>query len=86
MPALYAMNAHEHMHKYGTMAGVAPKDVQVAEVYDVFTIGEILHTEYLGFCPLGEGGRFLEEGHTQITGNVAVNPSGGLQSRGIRWV
>lgn len=65
-----------------TMGGVDPKDVQVAEVHDAFTIGEILHYETLGFCPLGEGGRFLEEGHTQITGDVAVNPSGGLQSRG----
>jgi benzoylsuccinyl-CoA thiolase BbsB subunit len=64
------------------MAGVDPKDVDVAEVHDAFTIGEILHTETLGFCPLGEGGRFLEEGRTQITGDVAVNPSGGLQSRG----
>ncbi len=64
------------------MAGVEPKDVKVAEVHDAFTIGEILHTEYLGFCPMGEGGRFLEEGRTQITGDVAVNPSGGLQSRG----
>lgn len=64
------------------MAGVDPKDVDVAEVHDAFTIGEIMHYETLGFCPLGEGGRFLEEGHTQITGDIAVNPSGGLQSRG----
>ncbi|MGI6412867.1 MAG: thiolase family protein [Syntrophomonadaceae bacterium] len=64
------------------MAGVSPKDIDVAEVHDAFTIGEILHYEALGFCPEGEGGRFLEEGHTQITGDIAVNPSGGLQSRG----
>jgi len=64
------------------MAGVEPQDVDLAEVHDAFTIGEILHYEALGFCSEGEGGRFVEEGRADIGGQVAVNPSGGLQSRG----
>lgn len=64
------------------MAGIEPRDVDLAEVHDAFTIGEILHYEALGFCPEGEGGRFVAEGRADINGDVAVNPSGGLQSRG----
>lgn len=64
------------------MAGIGPKDVDLAEVHDAFAVGEILHCEHLGFCPEGEGGRWVDEGRTEITGEIAVNPSGGLQSRG----
>jgi len=64
------------------MAGIGPEDIELVECHDAFTIGEILHYEELGLCPIGEGGRFIEEGHTWRTGRVPVNPSGGLQSRG----
>ncbi len=64
------------------MAGLGPKDISLAEVHDAFTIGEILHYESLGFCPRGEGGRLIDEGRTEISGDIPVNPSGGLQSRG----
>jgi benzoylsuccinyl-CoA thiolase BbsB subunit len=63
-------------------AGLGPEDVDVAEVHDAFTIGEILAYENLGFCPVGEGGRFIEEGSSGRDGKVAVNPSGGLLARG----
>lgn len=64
------------------MAGIGPEAVDLAEVHDAFTIGEILHYESLGFCAPGEGGRMVKEGRTEIGGDIAVNPSGGLQSRG----
>jgi acetyl-CoA acetyltransferase len=64
------------------MAGMAPSDVNVAEVHDAFTIGEILAYENLGFCPRGEGGRLVEDGVTSLGGRLPVNPSGGRLSLG----
>ena len=64
------------------MAGMQPSDVNVAEVHDAFTIGEILAYENLGFCPRGEGGRLVEEGVTSLGGRLPVNPSGGRLSLG----
>ena len=62
------------------MAGLGPKEIQLAEVHDCFTIAEILAYEDLGFCEKGKGGPFIEEGHSQITGDKPVNASGGLKS------
>jgi len=64
------------------MAALGPADIQVAEVHDAFTIGEILACENLALCPRGEGGRWAEQGITALGGRVPVNPSGGLLSRG----
>jgi acetyl-CoA C-acetyltransferase len=64
------------------MAKISPKDVDIAEVHDCFTISEIIEYEELGFCGKGEGGRFIEEGQSYIGGEVAVNPGGGLLSNG----
>ncbi len=63
-------------------AGIGPDDLDVVECHDAFTISEILHYEALGLCATGEGGRFVEEGHTTMGGSIPVNPSGGLLSRG----
>jgi len=63
-------------------AGITPADVDVAEVHDCFTIAEIVAYEDLDFCKPGEGGRFIEEGQSQIGGKVAVCTSGGLKSKG----
>ena len=63
-------------------AGITPADVDVAEVHDCFTIAEIVAYEDLDFCKPGEGGRFIEEGQSQIGGEVAVCTSGGLKSKG----
>ncbi|MCP4722286.1 MAG: thiolase family protein [Desulfobacteraceae bacterium] len=63
-------------------AGIGPKDIDVIECHDAFTISEILHYEALGLCDPGEGIRFLEEGHSQLGGKKPVNVSGGLLSRG----
>jgi len=64
------------------MAGIAPADVQIAEVHDCFTIAEIVATEDLGFFPKGKGGPAVEEGWTGLDGKIAVNPSGGLIAKG----
>ena len=64
------------------ISGYDPQDIDVAEVHDAFTIAEIMHYEGLGFCKLGEGGRLIDEGETEIGGRIPVNPSGGLLSRG----
>ena len=63
-------------------AGVSALDIDVFEVHDAFTIGEIVTTEALGLAELGAGGRLVESGHTTLGGNQPVNPSGGLLSRG----
>ncbi len=59
-----------------------PKDIQVAEVHDAFTIGEILAIEGLGFFETGKGGEATEEGQTEIGGKIPVNTSGGLKAKG----
>ncbi len=64
------------------MAGVAPADVDVAEVHDCFTIAEIMATEDLGFFAAGEGWRAAEEGRTARDGDRPINTSGGLKSKG----
>lgn len=64
------------------MAGVAATDIQLAEVHDCFTIAEIIATEDLGFFPRGKGGPAVEEGRTGVDGQVTVNASGGLLSKG----
>lgn len=63
-------------------AGIEPKDVDVAEVHDCFTIAEILAIEDLGFVKKGEGGKAVEEGRTRIDGEIPINPSGGLKAKG----
>ncbi|MBD3397958.1 thiolase domain-containing protein [Candidatus Micrarchaeota archaeon] len=63
-------------------AGIAPKDIDVAEVHDCFTIAEIVATEDLGFFAPGQGGPAALEGKTKIGGEIAVNTSGGLKATG----
>ena len=64
------------------MAGLGPEDMDLAEIHDAFSVAEMIVCEALGFCKEGEGVRLIEEGTTNIDGDVAVNPSGGLLSRG----
>ena len=63
-------------------ARLQPKDVQVAEVHDNFTISEILAIEDLRFIEKGKGGPATAEGLTALNGKVSVNTSGGLKARG----
>ncbi|MDD2546450.1 MAG: thiolase [Burkholderiaceae bacterium] len=59
------------------MAGLGPKDMQVLELYDAFTINTILFLEDLGFCAKGEGGSFVEGGRIAPGGALPVNTNGG---------
>ena len=63
-------------------AGIAVSDINLFEIHDAFTIGEIVTTEALGISALGEGGQLIESRHTWLGGPQPVNPSGGLLSRG----
>ncbi|MCZ4519450.1 thiolase family protein [Rhodococcus ruber] len=63
-------------------AGVGVTDIDVIELHDAFTIGEIVTTEALGMADLGEGALLAARGHTTVGGAQPVNPSGGLLSRG----
>lgn len=63
-------------------AGIGIEDVNVLEVHDAFTIGEIVTTEALGMAEEGGGGELVASGRTTLGGAQPVNPSGGLLSRG----
>lgn len=62
------------------MAGITPEDVDIAQIYDCFTITLLITLEEYGFCRKGEGGAFVEEGRIEIGGELPVNTSGGLLS------
>ena len=64
------------------MAGITPKDVDVVELHDCFTIAEVVDSEDLGLFPKGRGGFAVAEGKTWVDGPVPINPSGGLLSKG----
>jgi len=61
-------------------AGITAGDVDFAELYDCFTISELLQIEDIGFCGKGEGGAFVEAGHTRLDGSIPINTHGGLLS------
>jgi acetyl-CoA acetyltransferase len=58
-------------------AGLTPSDIDVVQVYDAFTINTILFLEDLGFCPKGEGARFVQDGRIAPGGALPVNTNGG---------
>ena len=64
------------------IAKIDPKDVDVAEVHDSFTIAEIMAYEDLGFVEKGKGAELIREGVTALDGDLPVNPSGGLKAFG----
>lgn len=65
------------------VAGVTPKDIDVAEVHDCFTIAEIIAMEDLGFFQKGKAGKAIREGRTRLgSGRPVVNTSGGLKASG----
>jgi len=64
------------------MAGLSPRDIDLAEVHDCFAIAEICCVEALGFMERGEGKEGAREGITDLGGRIPVNVSGGLKSKG----
>ncbi len=77
MPDLTVTGALQSGRAACAMAGLAAGDIDVVELYDAFTINTILFLEDLGFCPKGEGGRFVEDGHIAPGGGLPVNTNGG---------
>jgi acetyl-CoA acetyltransferase len=62
------------------MAGLSPKDIDVIQIYDCFTIAALMTIEAYGFCPKGQGGHFVEDGRIEIGGELPMNTAGGLLS------
>ena len=80
LTTLYAtVNAANQAYK---MAGVKPADIHLAEVHDCFTITQILNSEDLGFFPKGQGAQAVLDGKTMLNGQIPINTSGGLKSKG----
>jgi len=63
-------------------SGLGPRDVDVCELHDCFAQNELLTYEGLGFCGIGEGARYAEDDRNTYGGDIVVNPSGGLLSKG----
>jgi sterol carrier protein 2 len=63
-------------------AGVGPADIDVCELHDCFAQNEVISYESLGFCPEGGAEKFVRDGDNTYGGQVVVNPSGGLLSKG----
>jgi acetyl-CoA acetyltransferase len=77
MPDLTVTGAAQSGPRAFAMAGLAPRDVDVLELYDAFTINTILFLEDLGYCRKGEGGAFVSGGRIAPGGALPVNTNGG---------
>ncbi len=81
VPITYAHDPSSVMQAY-EIAGVGPKDMEIAQCHDAFSIEELISYQALGFCPPGEGGRMIDEGRTTLKGDIPYNTDGGLVARG----
>ena len=79
-PSLTHFGAEDSGRTAYEMAGVGPKDIDLAQLYDCFTIVPIVELEELGFVGKGAGGAFFEGGHARIGGKLPVNTHGGMLS------
>lgn len=64
------------------MAGIEPKDLDMIELHDAFSIAELVYYEALGLAEHGHGADLIRDGRTTFGGDVVVNPSGGLLAKG----
>jgi acetyl-CoA acetyltransferase len=78
----YGPHQKRAMDRAFAMSGLKPGDVDVAELYDNFTISVVLWLEHAGFCEPGEGGAFLQGGRIRLGGELPVNTHGGHLSAG----
>lgn len=79
-PSLTEFGAEESGRIAYEMAELSPADVDVAELYDCFSIVPILEAEELGLMPRGEGGKFFLDGHAAVGGKLPINTHGGMLS------
>lgn len=78
--ALTATAAGDSARRAFGMAGIRPAHVDVAQLYDCFTITALMTLEEYGLCPRGEGGPFVADGNVELGGSLPLNTSGGLLS------
>jgi len=64
------------------MAKISPKDVDVCELHDAFSILELVNMEDIGFAERGQAIDLIKEGRTEVSGNIPINTTGGLKARG----
>jgi acetyl-CoA C-acetyltransferase len=64
------------------LAGLSAKDIDFVELHDCFSVAEIIDSEDLGLVPRGKGAVWAAEGRTRVGGQIPINPSGGLISKG----
>ena len=76
-PDLLTIAARQSGEKAFAMAGVSRDDIDLATIYDSFTITVLATLENLGFCKPGEGGEFVTGGRLRIDGDLPTNPDGG---------
>jgi acetyl-CoA C-acetyltransferase len=74
--------AYRAMRHAYEMAGRLPNDVNVAELHDCFTVMAAIGTEVIGKAKPGEGAKYWVDGHAEVTGECAINSSGGLIAKG----
>jgi len=79
---LKAEGAHTAMNAAYRMAGLQPRDVNVAEVHDCFTVMGAIGAEVIGKARIGEGARYWVEGKASVDGECGINTSGGLIAKG----
>ncbi|MCX5590456.1 thiolase family protein [Alcaligenes endophyticus] len=63
-------------------AGIEPKELDLLELHDAFSVEELIYSEAMGLCDIGMGSHYLEQGHSAIGGQCAINASGGLIGMG----
>ncbi len=79
-PCLTSTRAKDAARDAFAMAGLAPADIQVAQIYDCFTITVLMTLEDYGFCPPGQAEGFVREGRIEHGGDLPINTAGGLLS------
>jgi acetyl-CoA acetyltransferase len=79
-PSLTEFGARQSGERAYAMAGVKPADIDVAQLYDCFSIVPLIELEELGFCEPGEGGAFFADGRASIGGKLPINTHGGMLS------
>ncbi|MDR6709083.1 acetyl-CoA acetyltransferase [Novosphingobium sp. 1748] len=81
-PCTFEFPVRESAAMAYAMAGISPADLDLAQVYDGFTISALVQTEMLGLCDVGEAPRFYAAGHAMPGGKMPINTSGGHMSGG----